>query len=48
MVLADPGRIPAQRFLREAAEAWRIETAQDDGSPIRIHTLVAAGATGGR
>ena len=48
VVLADPGRIPAQRFLREAAKAWRIETAHDDGSPIRIHTLVAAGAAGRR
>jgi predicted nicotinamide N-methyase len=48
VVLADPGRIPATRFLREAAGAWQITTAQADGSPIRIHTLVAAGAAGGR
>jgi predicted nicotinamide N-methyase len=48
VVLADPGRIPATRFLREAAGAWQITTAHADGSPIRIHTLVAVGAAGGR
>lgn len=48
VVLADPGRIPAERFLREAAGAWRIDTARADGSPIRIHTLVAAGGASRR
>jgi predicted nicotinamide N-methyase len=48
VMLADPGRIPTERFLREAAATWRIETARDDGSPIRIHTLVAADAAAAR
>jgi predicted nicotinamide N-methyase len=48
VVLADPGRIPAERFLREAAAGWHIETVRGDGSPIRIHTLVAAGAAARR
>lgn len=48
VLLADPTRIPSTRFLAEARMRWDISTAQADGSPIRIHTLVAAGSAAGR
>jgi len=48
VLLADPARIPSTRFLAEARTRWDISTVQADGSPIRIHTLVAAGSAAGR
>jgi len=48
VLLADPARIPSTRFLAEARMRWDISTVQAEGSPIRIHTLVAAGSAAGR
>jgi predicted nicotinamide N-methyase len=38
--LADPGRVPAERFLRAAATGWSIRSTADPAGPrVRVHRL---------
>ena len=38
--LADPGRAPAERFLRDAAASWSIRSTRDAAGPrVRVHRL---------
>jgi len=39
VVVADPDRVPAQRFLREAAAAWLVESRQASERKVVLHTL---------
>jgi predicted nicotinamide N-methyase len=39
VVVADPDRVPAQRFLREAAAAWLVESRQASEPKVVLHTL---------
>ena len=40
VLLADPGRAPADRFLAEAAARWRVRTVEDAAPPrVSIHEL---------
>ena len=39
VLVTDPGRVPAERFLREAAGGWEVETRQTGEPGVRLHVL---------
>ena len=42
--LADPGRVPAERFLEAAAATWSIRSTRDAAGPrVRVHRLRVRG-----
>jgi predicted nicotinamide N-methyase len=39
VLVTDPGRVPAERFLREAAAGWEVVTRQTGEPGVRLHVL---------
>jgi predicted nicotinamide N-methyase len=39
VLITDPDRIPAERFLREAADRWEIESRSTEQARVRLHVL---------